>query len=83
MRKITIEIDADVLQQRLEEEAVKLAINQYFECEDMFEVRWDERQKFKAERLNKIINQVDWEKLPETMKQSMVKEFVDKYILRK
>lgn len=78
MKTISFEIDEKELSKALKEKAVNHMIDTYFLAQDIAE--YDKREKVKRERLEKIMDQVDWDKLPETMKQGILSQFVSKFI---
>lgn len=77
MEKITIEIDQEVLKKEMIEHATREAIRRHFGAEDIND--YNERQKIKQKRLDDVITKVDWDKLPEMMKNEMAKGFFKKF----
>lgn len=78
--KITIEIDTESLKEELKQQAINRVVRGYFDADDIY--NYDERQKERAKRLEKVIGEVDWNKLPEEMQRGILKEFIQRYVLR-
>lgn len=77
MNKVTIEIDLDEVKAQLQKQAITTVLNNYFYASD---VPYHQMEAEKQIRLEKIIKQVNWDKLPEDMKQNILAEFMRKII---
>lgn len=87
--KFEIEIDLEEMRIALQEQAVYKIKHDYFDCKDLEhnwkDIKdWDERskvqEKYKSERLNTIAHQINWDKLPEIMKNKMAEDFMKRFI---
>ena len=76
--EIVIKIDIKKISDELERRAIDKILNDYFDANDVED--WNRRKEERAKRLDKIIKKVDWEKLPEVMKNGILGEFVNKFI---
>lgn len=78
MTEITIKIDLEKIKSELEAAAVDKVVRIYFNADDIGDYR--ERENIQKKRLNEIIGQVDWNKLPEEMQRGILRKFVERFI---
>jgi len=81
IKQITIDIDIDELTNRLKQVAVDTVVSRFFDADDIG--GWEERKKARAERLKKVMGEVDWNLLPQEIQTGIVRKFIDDYILGK
>lgn len=87
MNIVKIEIDLDVVKERLIKEAVETTISNYFTAYDLrqndnnesWEKFEERRERTRTQRLEAIVSKVDWEKFPEEIKVGILKKFVNEF----
>lgn len=78
IQRITLEINVDDLRQELNKQAVTRIIDQYFYAYDIEDYK--KREKTKQQRIENLIGQVDWNKLPEEMQRGVLAQFMQKIL---
>lgn len=76
--QITVEVDIERVREEVHREIIRRSTNDYFEAHDIND--WTKRSEVKEKRIQNIINKVNWDKLPEKVKENIFNDFFNRII---
>lgn len=76
--KITLEIDLEAVKQKMQEYAISTIVDRHFNASDIND--YSKQTEVRKQRLNDVVKQVDWNKLPEEIQRGILSKFVTKML---